>query len=164
MFVRFLGRFTAARDVASAPFWSRLAYRYIEVLEASGIPYRLASTSFVDFGPRSIWHRWSARFVGSGPPPEYVNVVCENAQAAGSLWTAGVPNVAIAAVEFEGQSLPWDAYNKYDLVCTPSPGAELALAQRGVAGGCRSLLDFAESPLAWLQLAAGIFDMHKEKP
>lgn len=128
---RFFGRFLPARDVGSAPFWGRLAYRYVEALIASGSQFRLVSTTPVDFGRHSLWHAWSERFVADVGGC-FMNVVCENAQAAEHLWSDGMVNVAIAAVEFEGQDLPWASYSKYDYVIAPSESQLKALLAVGV--------------------------------
>lgn len=159
-----MGRFGAAHDVASAPFWSRLAFRYLqaildppdktfETIEKRGHGVRLVSTVPVDLGKRSIWYPYSDRFLTPLNNHLALNLVCENAPSAGPLWTEGMANIAIGAVEFTGQDLDWSGYAKYRWVFAPSEQQAELLRERGVMNACymdrdpKRLLDHFEAAI-----------------
>jgi hypothetical protein len=154
VFVRFFGRFTTATDIGGAPFWCRLTYRYVEALHHRGIPMRLMSLAPVDMRRGSIWQAFSDLFTTPMQTP-YVNVVCDNAQAAQHLWTADVLNVALAAVEYRGQLLPWAAYEKYDLVIVPRESQKEALLETGCIPTALKVID----PLDHSGVHAALLDL-----
>lgn len=154
MFVRFFGRFTTATDIGGAPFWSRLAYRYVEALHFRGVPMRLMSLQPVDMRRGSIWTTFSELFLTPLETP-FINVVCDSAQGAQDLWTANVLNVALAAVQFKGQHLPWAAYEKYDLVIVPRETQKEALLETGCIPTLLKVID----PLDHSGVHAALLDL-----
>jgi hypothetical protein len=133
--VRLICRGTGGRTVEEMPFWGRLGHRFASLLRLAGVELvaRSWEPSGIGYGP---WKDFAKVFQAADfEPGTFVNVCCEMPGPAARGWTAGVPNVAIAALENEAQAtlLPLHLYERFDRVLAPSMKQVDALAGAGLA-------------------------------